>query len=145
RQALADRTKEPIIDPDLIDYEDLRDPLDGKAFDTLKDRAKWLSDEHDSQITTRGAANLAGFDAIVKAALGIDPQVLVTLSDDNKKGFSIEARLEQLNLTSASFAYLLRVRDLAANQQPIVDSEWEAVYSILVQAQKRRRFAEWRE
>jgi hypothetical protein len=144
KQALAARTKEPIIDPDLIDYEDLRDPLTGKAFDMLKDRAKCLSDQRDSLNTTRGPANLKGFDAIVKAALGIDTQALVALAEENKQGHSIEARLEQLNLINASFTYLLRIRDLVANQQPIIDSEWEAVYSILVQAQKRRKYAEWR-
>jgi hypothetical protein len=145
RQALAVRTKDPIIDPDLIDFEDLRKPLAGKAFETLRDRAKWLNDQRDLLEKTRGPASLNGFNAIVKDALGIDGQVLVTLAEENKQGHSIEARLEQLNLTNASFSYLLRVRDLAANQQPIIASEWEAVYSILVQAQKKRCYAAWRE
>jgi hypothetical protein len=151
KQALAMRTRDPIIDPDLIDFGDLRDSMAGKAFDILKSRIDWLRKRRSDPSTRtglveiRGAGDLAGFKAIVKAALGIDPQVLVTLSDDNKKGQSIEARLEQLNLTNASFTYLLRVRDLAANGQPIIDAEWEAVYSILVQAQKRRRYAAWRE
>src|SRR5262249_40206797 len=71
-------------------------------------------------------------------------KILATLDEDNRKGHSIEGQLEQLTLTTASFTQLLRVHDLAANQQPIIDAEWEAVYSILVQAEKRRTYAEWR-
>ena len=69
----------------------------------------------------------------------------MSLAEERSKGSDITARLEQLSLTNQAFSYLLRLRNAAAENQPIWDAEWPEVYSILVQVEKRREFGEWRE
>src|SRR5262249_13876127 len=69
---------------------------------------------------------------------------ILSLYEDMRKGKTITGRLAQLGLSLAAFSYLLRVRTLLAGNQPVLESEWGAVYSILAQVRKLRRFADWR-
>lgn len=152
RQVLRARTQRPLIDPDLIGLEDLRDPLAGPAFVLWRNRNTELKNQRDDLDSLRqsGGNNtpLQGFEAIITNAalgLGITAQAFVDIDTRRKAGFSIASRLEQLNLSNAGFNHLIRLRELAEKTQPILDTEWESAYSILIQAQKQRRFAEWRE
>lgn len=144
QQALRTRNQPPLIDPDLIGPGDLQNPESGDAaYDLWKTRRNWV----ESQLTTLSALpkDLTGFDTIVENTLGVPATDLVDLDEQQEEGNSITARLEQLTLPRDAFSYLLRLRDLLDNNAPVLDSEWQDVYSILVQVQKRREFAEWRE
>ncbi len=73
---------------------------------------------------------------LVKSVIGLDEQ--------NRAGNDITAALDQLSLTIEAFAFLVRMRGIAVNTK-LGDSEWLDVENILVQAQKRRNFAQWRD
>jgi DNA-binding beta-propeller fold protein YncE len=85
------------------------------------------------------------FRAIISSAVGISLKDLMDLAEERKQGNDISARLDQLSLSMTAFLYLLRIHDLLVSDAEIMDSEWDDVYSILVQVQKRRIFAEWRD
>src|SRR5207253_2756857 len=89
--------------------------------------------------------DLAGLDAIIETTIGVTGDDLLTLANFRDQGNSIIGRLDQLSLSNSAFAYLLRIHGLAEKKIPISPSEWDSVYSILVQVQKQRKFAEWRD
>ncbi len=84
-------------------------------------------------------------DAVVQQALSVTLADLTTIDNQRKQGTDITARLDQLSLSIAAFNYLIRIRDLALRNAAILDAEWESVSSILVQAEKLRMFAAWRD
>ena len=150
QDALRTRSQPSIIDPDLIGPDDLRDSIAEPALALLQARDAWTQTQRSTLDATRKAqpTALAVFDAIVAhpdAGLGIKGVDLVALAEVRTSGHAISARLEQLSLTSAAFNHLIKIRDLALRQLPILDEEWETAYSILIQANKERLFAQWGE
>lgn len=83
-------------------------------------------------------------DQIVHDALGVGFADLEALEQERQLGQNIEKRLEQLNLASGGFSYLLRIGALARGSQLITESEWETVYATLTQAGIRRDSAQLR-
>lgn len=73
---------------------------------------------------------------LVKSGMG--------LGDERDQGQDIEPRLDQFSLPIDAFSYLLRMRKLIASGGSLLASEWDEVYAILTQVQKRRKFGEWR-
>ena len=142
QQALRIRSRAPHIDPDLIGPVDLKNPVSGDAFSLWQDRSQWVDDQLDT--LKQSSKDPAGFNTIVESNLGVTATDLTNLSEVEKEGNDITARLEQLSLPRNAFSYLLRINDLLENISPVLDSEWNDVYSILVQMRKRREFAEWR-
>lgn len=142
QRALRIRSRAPLIDPDLIGPVDLKKPVSGDAFSLWQDRSQWVDDQLDA--LKQSSKDQAGFNTIVESALGVTATDLTNLSEVEKEGNDITARLEQLSLPRNAFSYLLRINDLLENISPVLDSEWNDVYSILVQMRKRREFAEWR-
>lgn len=147
QQALLVRSSAPIIDPDVIGTSHLRDPFPGVVYDFWNSRNDWVNDQLSELKTDREAEStpLAGLDMILDDALGIDASDLIELAEQENQGNNIAARLEQLSLSRNAFSYLIRIQDLLASNAPILDSEWNDVYSILAQVKKRREFADWRE
>jgi Tc toxin complex TcA C-terminal TcB-binding domain len=146
-QALRGRSQPPIVDPTVMGSDDLRHVISGDtAFDVWKDRYGQLTILHDGLKTTREADpdDLAGFDRIIKDALGFESADLIALDLERQAGHSIEKRLEQLNLVNSAFNYLMRIRGLAKAAQPITDLEWETVYATLTQAMIQRKSAHLR-
>ena len=145
QQALRNRSNAPVIEPDLIGPGDLRYPV-GAPATILAAREAWMTAELAALDTQRrlGPTELDGFDAIVLRELGIKGTDLSLLDDQQQAGTAISPRLDQLLISSGAFDYLLRIRRLAKTTQPILETEWTDVYSILAQAQKQRRFAIWR-
>ena len=147
-QALQARSALPIIDPDLIDAFDLRDPVAGNA-------AQDLLASRSTDVTARMAA-LEGAQALTTAAfdqllgdpdylgVGFDSAALDLLNQERNQGRNIQSRLDQLGLDNASFDALVRVSKLVASNQRLLASEWTDVASILVQCYKRKQFAAWR-
>jgi hypothetical protein len=145
---LNSRSSAPIIDSDLIDAADLRSPSAGDpAFDLWQARRTWITTRLNNRKTTREAAadELTGFNDIVESSLGVSMADLDAIVAEQKSGIEIEPRLTQLTIERAAFTYLLRIRKLLQEGAPVLDSEWEAVYSTLVQVEKRREFADWRD
>lgn len=145
--ALKSRSSTPIIDSDLIDAADFKNPSAGDpAFDLWQARRNWISSRLNNRKTTREAAadELTGFTDILEGSLGIGMADIDAIVADQRSGIEIEPRLAQLTIDHAVFTHLLRIRKLIEEGAPVLDSEWEAVYSILVQVEKRREFADWR-
>jgi len=138
------RSQRPIIDPDLIEIKSIKAP--GKVLtlwngrnSNIKGWSKTL--DHDRNAA---ATSLEGFDAIVGSTLNAAATELVELSEEEKHGYSIEPRLKQLSLTRPAFNYLVRIRRLLEINEPVLTSEWEEVYSILIQVKKQYNFEQWR-
>ena len=147
QEALLRRSRTPHIDPDVVRADDLRDALSGQTAELWQARREFIN----TQLNVLRAAlqaettDLAGFDTIFETALGVPAEELNALGDQRSQGQDIARRLDQLSLSNEAFDYLRRIRRLAEENAPILDEEWDGVISILVQVQKRREFAEWRE
>jgi Tc toxin complex TcA C-terminal TcB-binding domain/Repeat of unknown function (DUF346) len=143
QQALIARSQPPIIDPDLIGPGDMNNPGGDPAYHLWRDRSAWV----DMQLSALQASpqTADGLDAIIQSTLGVPATDLVALATERDKGTNISAQLAQLTLSNEAFVTLLRMRDLVASGVPVLDSEWSDIYSILVQVQKQRSFAVWRQ
>ncbi|MCP4702907.1 MAG: hypothetical protein GY862_39505 [Gammaproteobacteria bacterium] len=142
------RSSASIIDPDLIDAADIKNHSAGDpAFDLWQARRDWISNRlANRQVTRKAAANeLLGFTNIVEGSLGISMADIDTIVSDQESGIDIDPRLAQLTINRDAFTYLLLIRKLIQDGVPIRDSEWDAVYSILAQVEKRRQFADWQD
>jgi hypothetical protein len=136
----------PIIDPDVIGQDDLKDPIAGNfAYDRWLERrnliAKWLKDVKD--LREKQAKPIDGFNAIVNAWV-CPVQDLIDLAQRRKSGENIEAELAKKQLSLQAFIYLMRLRDLAV-AGTVLPGEWDEAYSILVQVKKLREYKSWRE
>jgi hypothetical protein len=143
QHALAVRSRPAIIDPDLVDTATFNGPSAAPAVTIWQARHDWVRDTIAAMAAT--PTTLAGFDTLVEETLSIPVADLLALDASREKGEGIQPRLDQLPLTNAAFVYLLKMRELVAAGQPVTPSEWQSVYSILVQVTKRRRSAAWRE
>ncbi|MBI4784530.1 MAG: hypothetical protein HY785_24925 [Oscillatoriophycideae cyanobacterium NC_groundwater_1537_Pr4_S-0.65um_50_18] len=143
QRALRDRSKSAIIDPDLIGPSDLKNPVPGNpTFDLWQARSGEVSTQL-AQLAAEPQTSI-GLDINFQAILGISIAQLIAIAADQEKGNIISDRLAQLSLETAEFNYLFRIAKLANQVQPILDLEWENLYSILVQVWKRRQAAQWR-
>jgi len=148
RDALTARSARPIIDPDLIDDYDLRDPVSGDAaFDLWQARSADIAARM-SAITTPPPTGGPAFDQLLGnpdyLGTGFNSAALEQIDQDRKQGLSIQGRLDQLSLSYAGFDALLRISRLLGSVQVILASEWTDGASILVQSYNQKRFAAWR-
>lgn len=146
--ALTVRSRRPLIDPDLIGPGDFVSPLAGSpAFDLWNARRQWIQGRLIQLAADReaAAAEVDGLDAVATSSLAIDAAEWAALLADAEAGVELDGRLAQLSLPADALSYLARIRALAADQAPVLDSEWAEVYSILAQVEKRRAFAIWRD
>lgn len=149
QQALRSRSALPIIDPDLTGPADLRDPDPGTsaAARLWTERGTWVETRLQELRGQREGPgdDLAWLDAHLREIVGISWAELMALHEQEQRGADTSGRLEQLDLPRAAFTYLREIGTLVASgQQPLAD-EWENVYAILLQVEKRRRFGAWRE
>jgi receptor-binding and translocation channel-forming TcA subunit of Tc toxin/ABC toxin-like protein len=148
QQALRIRMRPAIIDPDLIDALYIKDPSSNSpAWLLWSARSNDVKNYWSSLKTRRESATstLAGLDAIIVFSLGTTAAELTKLEENRAKGTKIALRLAQLSLTTEAFDRLVLVARLASQNQTILSSEWEAVYSILTEAWKERNVATWHE
>ncbi len=131
----------PIIDPDLIGpgYLKSLSANDG-VFDLRQARAGEirLKLEQLGAIRAAAAGNQDWLNTAFQDTLGVTAQELATLETRRNRGENISRDLENLALTNGAFDYLLRVRNLAEQDQPILESEAGDVINILVQVHKHR-------
>jgi|GEM_PF-746717 len=85
-----------------------------------------------------------GLAAILEPVLGVSLIDLTKLAQERSSGNDITTRLDQLCLSVDVFAYLMRIAEVVTSGSEVMQSEWEEVYPILVQAAKRKTFADWR-
>ncbi|MGH9753407.1 MAG: Ig-like domain-containing protein, partial [Blastocatellia bacterium] len=144
----------PVIDPDMLSAQDLRAPQQGNvAYDRWKERRDNLAAKWTAIDTLRKAqpTQLAGFDFIVEKTLGPVAQLLALL-EKYRNGDSIDSQLRARKLTIPAFLHLMRVRELVVPPPPplpnppsLLDEEWNDVYAILIQVEKLRMYADWRD
>lgn len=146
--ALRLRNQAPLVDPNLIRIGHIKAGVEGApAFMLWRDRRNWVESRLKSLKTDRESEPNAknGLDRIIQQSLGISLKDLQALNDERAEGNDIAARLDQLSLDQEAFEYLLQIDDLLSSGAPVLNTEWENAYSILVQVEKRRIFPAWRE
>jgi hypothetical protein len=144
----------PVIDPDLLNAQDLRTPQPGNvAYDLWKERRDDLAAKWTAIDTLRRAqpTQLAGFDKIVSDTLGPVAQ-LEAMLEEYRNGASIDSQLRARRLTMPAFLHLMRVRELIVPPPPplpapppLLDEEWNDVYAILIQVKKLGMYSTWRD
>jgi hypothetical protein len=145
----------PIIDPDLLGFDEIIPPTSADGARALWQSRRQAVDDDLENIKQRRegvpdnqtALNQIALDTLsipVDDRTGSQPKTLATLAADRQQGKRIDDDLAQLHLANDAFLFLLRVNDLISGGATPVESEWEAVYSILAQVKKRQRFAAWR-
>lgn len=141
QRGLAIRSRPPLIDPDLVGVDTIA-PNASAALALWEDRRTWIA----NQIAVMAAQpkTLATLDSLLESALATSVPTLVALNDSRKAGEAIQPRLDQIPLTNAAFVYVSRIRDLLVAGQPVMDTEWNNVYSILAQVAKRWSADDWR-
>jgi hypothetical protein len=129
----------------VITKRHLRNPVAGDpAYCLWQPRHDWVTQRLDDFRNQAGNPQ-ARLDAMIQVALQVLPQTLEVLAAQQDKGNSIAESLELLGLSRPAFNYLHSMRTLVAEGNDLLEEEWEAVYSILVQVEKRRQFPTWRQ
>ena len=139
-------TPVPIIDPDVVGAVDFTNSTPANAIYALwQTRQQQVAAMLATVKATRQAqpTPLAGFDRIVSDTLGPIAD-LVALEDEHKRGNDITSPLLAKQLTLQPFLHLMRIRKLV-QAGSVSDAEWDDVYAILVQVQKVRQYATWRQ
>ena len=138
-------TPMPVIDPDIVGAGDFTNPIPANAVYAL-----WQSRQQQvaNMLATIKAPQaqetpLARFERIVSDTLG-PMATLVALEDEHKSGNDITSALLAMQLTLQPFLHLMRIRKLV-QAGSVSDAEWDDVYAILVQVQKVRQYATWRQ
>lgn len=150
-RALELRSSLPIIDPDVVNPVYVKNNLvdEDPAYKLWSERHRWITEKrlpYYASTVESATDKLAGFTEIVEATLGItlaEIDVIVTVQET---GNDIAPQLAQLTINRDAFIYLVGIQKLlTAHPDSVLEEEWKAVYSILVQVEKRRKFAEWRD
>jgi hypothetical protein len=140
----------PLIDPDLLFDGDFKHPLSNDAaYALFHQRRQLLQTWYKNLKTPSGPTTTPKqhFDAILQQVFAKTSTDLAALDDQRSHGIDISRQLANINLSVAAFNYLVRIAALVAALQPgedLLASEWEDVYSILVQVQKTGAFEFWR-
>ena len=99
----------------------------------------------DTAAAPAGGVSAAGWDrfdrALADAAL--TGRMVAAEEAARAAGVRMRSLLDQLGVTSAARAQLLRTRAVATAGGPILDGEWDAVIAIALRAVKFRRAGEW--
>ena len=145
-RSLAQRSLPPIIDPDnLVSTGYLKTPGQGVAWTVWNQRQQALAARQQNYATTLSGTNrtAAALDALVDTEIGAG--VLAELSAAQSAGLDVSRRLAQLILSPDALDELLHVRSLLGLAPPakILEQEWSAVCSILVEVWKQRQCADW--
>jgi hypothetical protein len=136
----------PVIDPDIVGAGDFTNPTPANAVYALwQTRQQQVASLLATVKATRDAqaTPLAGFERIVSDTLGPVAD-LEALEDEHKRGHDITSALLAKQLTLQPFLHLMRIRKLV-QAGSVSEAEWDDVYAILVQVQKVRQYATWRQ
>ena len=147
RTGAASPTRIPNLDPDLVSASDLKESGEEHPVRALwQERADWVQ----SALTALRAIGqklppLERFDQVVGSVPVLAQLDFEQLAAQHEDGTDIGEVLEARALSLAGFLRLVRVRRLAG-QAAVLDTDWEDVFSILVQVRKHaERYAVWRD
>ena len=143
QHALTVRSRPAIIDPDLVDVAMFNGLGAEPAFTDLASTAR-LGERHDRGYGRR-ADDARRVRSIVEETLSIPAADLLALDESREKGEEDPVTFGSAAADQRGVRVPAQVRELVAAGQPVTPSEWQSVYSILVQVTKRRRSAKWRE
>lgn len=137
----------PIIDPDCVRSENLRNPQVGDTvYDLWTNRADWLNTKatairkkYDINVTSEKNLDVLFQFALNKKTLAMFDKLV----ERGKDGENIASDLVNWKLSMDAFKRLERLRALAATNA-VTESEWEDIYSILLQTTKRGEYKAWR-
>jgi hypothetical protein len=147
QQALLKGLQPVVVDPDLLYASDF--VLSRRAYQLWLARNSEV-DAHLASLRTQTAAarttpptvvERTALDALLLPELQVSAQGLLDLEAAANEGQEVEWRFGQLLLDSESLAELTRIVRAAATTagtKRLLDSEWEAAFSICTQVWKRR-------
>lgn len=145
---LEQRTQPALIDPDVIGPgEFARASGADPAFALFLARRALVSGRLTALRALRAGAPdaRAGLAAVLTTAVGISRAELDAIAAERLAGNDVTGRLAQLGLEVDAFGYLLRLAKLVDAGAPVLDTEWADLLAIMVQVEKRRRYADWRD
>jgi hypothetical protein len=144
----------PIVDPDIISLYDINEAIPGTnptpAIRLLNDRSHWITQKISAM---EDEVQKHGLDALLKdpiqgptgiGGLGKSISDLIAIRNRRDQGKDISSELAALGIAVDSFDYLLYVVELDQKKSPILDAEWENVYSLLLQRLKHSVLSNWR-
>jgi hypothetical protein len=134
----------PIIDPDLIDNANIKThQASNPSFALWTARKSWIDTtltaiRHEGETQTNP---LARFDQVVLKFVGtID---LTALAGRDANGEDVSVDLGPFHLDLDAFVFLAQCRQLLA-AGTLLDSEWQDIFAILLQTQKKAEYQQWR-
>lgn len=141
----------PIVDPDVIGEEFLIKSTQNNSAYSLWQQRKTQISGNISQLTgdrLAGETVRARFERLVNTNVAAIADLL-TFDARRKLGKDILPDLEQRQLTLPAFSYLMRIYNLllttsSSDPDPLLDSEWNEIYSILTQVWKVRNYSIWK-
>lgn len=138
-----------MIDPDLVDIPDFITPFAAdSAFGLRQARAAALEALKTDLAAVSSASPWEKIDHLLRERLGLDGDQLGALVEAANDGNLTSALLAQLTVSRTELTRLLGLRALAGEDpagSAIVDTEWNDLFDILIQVEKRRRFfPKWR-
>ena len=137
----------PIVDPDVISSGNTK--VQTTAFSLWTARTTWINTTL-SKITTEAntvIVPLTRFDQLVSHYIGnVD---IASLAANDANGSDISAPLAPLYLDLDALRFLALCRQLlstAAGTSPafLLPSEWDDIFAILLETQKRQQYRQWR-
>lgn len=163
--ALRQRSRRPVIDPDQIRPIHIRifrliqlsfhpgipqfelPPLD--VYELWQERRQWVDDDRLAPLRLarqNSDSHLDALQAVMEAStVGVGLELFEELSALEAEGGDLPPRLAQLNLSLRAYRFLSDIHQLAQEESTnIAPHEWQQVDAILVQAEKERKYAEWR-
>ena len=150
----------PIVEPDIVGMGEVRPvTLGGTDPNPAKTRLLARRAHVDTRLAALESAKTSvgdesDFDAVIAATQNIGipstnpwTSTLADIATAKDNGDEYGALLLPHYLTPAEFSYLYRVRDGLAQSTAVIPTptEWDVVYGILVQAEKRALYATWRD
>lgn len=151
QQTLEQRNQPAIVDPDLVPADYLLDPLNGPARELWKYRYEAIAQKIKKWadglklVVASSTGRLDYFDRLVQSVIGIPSSKLLEMDKRRLQGNKITGELVRLTLDQTAFNYLVKFYKSLINQAEILQTEWDDVFSILVQVWKKREYAHWQD
>jgi hypothetical protein len=127
----------PIVDPDLLSRGDFKHPANNAAYTLYTARQTQIQNWLRTLQTARGTS----LDFVLQAGIARTSADLLNLNQSLQSGQDVSAQLAALNLSFTAFNFLVRICSIPAAS--LLLSEWNEVFSILVQAQKQAQYGAW--
>lgn len=148
QRALRVRSREPLVDPDLVDFADVNVESEGGGarvalLTERRARLEEIEAEVFAALDVPGDVNSSDIDPIdvdldagLESVVGVTLAALRTLAAEEERGRDPDRRLQQLSLSRAAYRYLVGLASQPGDA--FTGDEVTNLQSILVQVRKRR-------